>query len=97
MASSATYCPSCPGTSRLSSAPRPRGSHDRRGRRHRRGDGTGRTHGGHRHTGRLFFRDVRVISDWRIRVDGHRPHHLTVLSQDACSTTLVSLMRLDSA
>ncbi|WP_030347543.1 glycogen debranching N-terminal domain-containing protein [Streptomyces sp. NRRL S-1022] len=45
----------------------------------------------------LFLRDVRVISDWRTRVDGHRPHHLTVLSQDACSTMLVSLMRLDSA
>ncbi|MEU6553634.1 glycogen debranching N-terminal domain-containing protein [Streptomyces sp. NPDC046915] len=39
-----------------------------------------------------FFRDVRVIPDWQIRVDGHRPHHLTVLSQDACSTTLVSLV-----
>ncbi|MGW4564186.1 glycogen debranching N-terminal domain-containing protein [Streptomyces sp. NPDC004561] len=37
-----------------------------------------------------FFRDVRDISDWQIRVDGHRPHHLTVLSQDACGTTLVS-------
>jgi len=35
----------------------------------------------------LFFRDVGVISDWQIRVDGHRPHHLTVLSQDAYSTT----------
>ncbi|MGV9245240.1 glycogen debranching N-terminal domain-containing protein, partial [Streptomyces sp. NPDC003710] len=40
----------------------------------------------------LFFRDVRVISDWQIRVDGHRPHHLTVLSQDAYGTTLVSLV-----
>ncbi|MER7664574.1 MULTISPECIES: glycogen debranching N-terminal domain-containing protein [unclassified Streptomyces] len=29
-----------------------------------------------------FFRDVRVVSDWQIRVDGHRPHHLTVLSHD---------------
>ncbi|MGW2939362.1 glycogen debranching N-terminal domain-containing protein [Streptomyces sp. NPDC001156] len=40
----------------------------------------------------LFVRDVRVISDWQIRVDGHRPHHLTVLSQDAYSTTLVALV-----
>ncbi|MFE9172911.1 glycogen debranching N-terminal domain-containing protein [Streptomyces kebangsaanensis] len=40
----------------------------------------------------LFFRDVRVISDRQIRVDGHRPHHLTVLSQDAYSTTFVSLV-----
>ncbi|MFD8251224.1 glycogen debranching N-terminal domain-containing protein [Streptomyces werraensis] len=38
----------------------------------------------------LFFRDMRVISDWQIRVDGHRPHHLTVLSQDPYSTTFVS-------
>ncbi|MFI6357383.1 glycogen debranching N-terminal domain-containing protein [Streptomyces sp. NPDC050743] len=38
----------------------------------------------------LFFRDMRVISDWQIRGDGHRPHHLTVLSQDAYSTTFVS-------
>ncbi|MDQ0578373.1 amylo-alpha-1,6-glucosidase [Streptomyces rishiriensis] len=38
----------------------------------------------------LFFRDMRVISDWQVRVDGHRPHHLTVLSQDPYSTTFVS-------
>ncbi|MGW5257616.1 glycogen debranching N-terminal domain-containing protein [Streptomyces sp. NPDC004012] len=39
----------------------------------------------------LFFRDMRVSSDWQIRGDdGHRPHHLTVLSQDAYSTTFVS-------
>lgn len=40
----------------------------------------------------LFFHDVRVIPDWRIRVDGHRPNHLTVLSQDAYGPTLVSLV-----
>lgn len=40
----------------------------------------------------LFVRDVRVTSDWQIRVDGHRPHHITVLSQDAYSATLVSLV-----
>ncbi|MEV6742485.1 glycogen debranching N-terminal domain-containing protein [Streptomyces sp. NPDC051104] len=38
----------------------------------------------------LFFRDMRVISDWQVRVDGHRPHHLTVLSQDSYSTIFVS-------
>ncbi|MFF0110655.1 glycogen debranching N-terminal domain-containing protein [Streptomyces hirsutus] len=37
-----------------------------------------------------MVRDARVISDWQIRVDGHRPHHLTVLSQDPYSTTFVS-------
>ncbi|MGV9255066.1 amylo-alpha-1,6-glucosidase [Streptomyces sp. NPDC003697] len=38
----------------------------------------------------LFFRDMRVISDWQIRVDGRWPHHLTVLSRDPYSTTFVS-------
>ncbi|MFC8427596.1 glycogen debranching N-terminal domain-containing protein [Streptomyces sp. NPDC057253] len=38
----------------------------------------------------LFFRDMRILSDWQIRVDGRRPHHLTVLSKDPYSTTFVS-------
>ncbi|MFK4865630.1 glycogen debranching N-terminal domain-containing protein [Streptomyces sp. CSMPJR101] len=38
----------------------------------------------------LFFRDMRVISDWRVRVDGIRPHHLTVLSHDPYRTTFLA-------
>ncbi|MGW0395880.1 amylo-alpha-1,6-glucosidase, partial [Streptomyces sp. NPDC003042] len=38
----------------------------------------------------LFFRDTRIISDWRLRVDDRIPQHLTVLSHTPYSTTFVS-------
>ncbi|MGW7660761.1 glycogen debranching N-terminal domain-containing protein [Streptomyces sp. NPDC054756] len=38
----------------------------------------------------LFFRDMRVISDWKVRVDGVRPHHLTVMSHDPYRTTFLA-------
>ncbi|MER7663573.1 glycogen debranching N-terminal domain-containing protein [Streptomyces sp. NPDC096193] len=38
----------------------------------------------------LFFRDMRVISDWRLSVDRLRPHHLTVMSHDPYRTTFLS-------
>jgi glycogen debranching enzyme len=38
----------------------------------------------------LFFRDTRIISGWRLRVDGRLPYQLTVLSRDPYSTTFVA-------
>ncbi|MFD3808673.1 glycogen debranching N-terminal domain-containing protein [Streptomyces sp. NPDC058611] len=38
----------------------------------------------------LFFRDTRIISDWRLRLDERLPHELTVLSGDPYSTTFVA-------
>lgn len=38
----------------------------------------------------LFFRDTRIISDWRLRVDDRLPQQLTVLSSDPYSTTFVA-------
>ncbi|MFF9374244.1 glycogen debranching N-terminal domain-containing protein [Streptomyces griseoluteus] len=38
----------------------------------------------------LFFRDMRVLSDWRVRVDGVRPHYLSVMSPDPYRTTFLA-------
>ncbi|MFJ5515750.1 glycogen debranching N-terminal domain-containing protein [Streptomyces griseoluteus] len=38
----------------------------------------------------LFFRDMRVVSDWRVRVDGVRPHYLSVMSPDPYRTTFLA-------
>ncbi|MEU6682808.1 glycogen debranching N-terminal domain-containing protein [Streptomyces sp. NPDC046832] len=38
----------------------------------------------------LFFRDMWVISNWRVRVDGVRPHHLTVIFPDPYRTTFLA-------
>lgn len=38
----------------------------------------------------LFFRDTRIISDWRVRVDGVPVQHLTVMSRDPYSTSFLA-------
>lgn len=37
----------------------------------------------------LFVRDARVLSRWELRLDGHRPHPLTVLAPDVFAARFV--------